>query len=117
VAVLGLAGVLMLAVFPARALLAQHTERGQVAARIRVLDQQNRSLEARTEALKTDAEIERLARQHYDLVRPGEEVFDIVAPPAPAAASSSGPAPTPQRASAAGSGPLHRVLNTLTDVF
>jgi hypothetical protein len=117
VAVLGLAGVLMLAVFPARALLAQHAERGQVAARIRVLDQQNRSLQARTDALQTDAEIERLARQHYDLVRPGEEVFDIVAPPAPAAASPSEPAQSAQRSSPGGSGPFHRVLNTLTDVF
>jgi len=110
--VLGLAGVLMLAVFPARALVAQHAERDQVAARIKVLDEQNRSLEGRAEALKTDAEIERLARQHYDLVRPGEEIFAIVAPPA-----AAGTAQPLRRSSDGRAGPLQRVLSSLTDVF
>jgi len=113
VSVLGLVGVLMLAVFPARALVAQHAERNQVAARIKVLDDRNRNLEGRAAALKTDAEIERLARQHYDLVRPGEVVFDIVAPPA-----GPSPGPPPVRpSSAGGAGTVRRLLTSLTDVF
>jgi len=114
VSVLGLVGVLMLAVFPARALVAQHAERNQVAARIKVLDERNRNLEGRAAALQTDAEIERLARQHYDLVRPGEVVFDIVAASPPAGTS---PGPPPVRPSSGGAGPVRRLLTSLTDVF
>ena len=56
-------------------------------------------------ALSTDAEIERLAREQYDLVRPGEQAFAIL--PAPAIAElprgsvrprrASCPTPTPSR--------------------
>jgi len=113
--VLGLVGVLMLAVFPARALVAQHTERRQVAARIKVLDERNRDLEGRATALNTDTEIERLARQHYDLVRPGEVVFDIFAASPPAGAVP--PSPAVPRSSAGVAGPVRRLLTSLTDVF
>jgi len=108
-AVLGLVGVLMLAVFPARALVAQHAERRQVAARIADLDNRNRSLEGRVGALSTDAEIERLARQNYNLVRPNEEVFDIVVPP-PAVR------PSPPKASS-DQGWVRRTMSRLTDIF
>jgi len=109
-AVLGLVGVLMLAVFPARALVAQHAERRQVAARIADLDDRNRSLEVRVGALSTDAEIERLARQNYNLVRPNEEVFDIVVPPPPAVQQ------LPPKASS-DQGWVRRTLSRLTDIF
>ncbi|MDQ6798492.1 MAG: septum formation initiator family protein [Actinomycetota bacterium] len=109
-AVLGLVGVLMLAVFPARALVAQHAERRQVAARIADLDNRNRSLEGRVGALGTDAEIERLARQNYNLVRPNEEVFDIVVPPPPAVR------PAPAKASS-DRGWVRRTMSRLTDIF
>ncbi len=90
VAVLGLVGVLMLGVFPARTLLAQRAERREVAARIADLTTRNRDLQAQADLLNTPSEIERLARQHYDLVRPGEEVFSIVPPqPAPPPATTS----------------------------
>ncbi|HEX2023699.1 MAG TPA: septum formation initiator family protein [Acidimicrobiales bacterium] len=89
-AVLALVGVLFLAGLPARAYVAQRRERAEVAARVRQLAAENRDLTAREARLQTDAEIERLARQHYNLVRPGEEVFAIIpAPPPPATPPAS----------------------------
>ncbi len=109
-AVLGLVGVLMLAVLPARALVAQHDERRQVAARIAELDNRNHSLDGRVAALGTDAEIERLARQNYNLVRPNEEVFDIIVP-APPAVAQAPPAAPPDP------GWFHRTLARLVNIF
>jgi len=110
-AVLGLVGVLMLAVFPARALMAQHDERRQVAARIAELDHRNQRLEGRVAALGTDAEIERLARQNYNLVRPNEEVFDIIVPKPPTPTAPAPPKAPPDP------GWVRRTLTRLTDVF
>ena len=93
-ALLALVGVLFIAVFPTRAYVAQQRQRREVAARVRSLAEENRALADRQARLQTDEEIERLARQHYNLVRPGEEVFAIIPgdpPPAPAA-----PAPAPR---------------------
>jgi cell division protein FtsB len=80
--------VLFVAVFPARTYLAQHHQRQQVLAQIQRTDRANKALEARIRTLNTDAEIERLAREQYNLVRPGEEAYAILPtrqpPPAPA---------------------------------
>lgn len=84
IALVVLVGVLFLGVFPTRTYLAQR--RGLAAAhqRVEVLAAQNRALEARKQKLETDAEIERIAREQYSLVRPGEEAYAIL--PAPQAA-------------------------------
>ena len=91
VAALALLGVLFLAVFPARAWWAQRHERHHMAAKVQALVDQNRALEQRVAQLDTPAEIERLARQHYDLVRPGEEAYAIV--PADPSDDGGGSAP------------------------
>ena len=83
VAVLALVGVLFLAGFPGRAYIDQRRERREMAAQVRSLEAENRTLADREALLQTDAEIERLARQHYNLVRPGEEVFAIIPGPPP----------------------------------
>lgn len=94
VALLGLAGVLALATFPARAYLDQRRLRHTLAAQVAELDAGNAEVEARIAQLGTDREIERLARERYFLVRPGEEAYSILpdgaTPPAPEA-----PAPPP----------------------
>ena len=76
-----LVGVLFLAVFPARTYLAQRRDLAATERRIRVLESQNKDLSARVERLNSDAEIERLAREQYNLVRPGEEAYAILPPP------------------------------------
>ena len=75
--------VLFVAVFPARTYLDQRHARQQVAAQIKSLDARNRALQKRVQTLHTDAEVERLAREQYDLVRPGEEAYAILPSPTP----------------------------------
>ena len=77
-----LVGVLFLAVFPTRTYLAQRRDLAATERRLSVLSDQNKELEAKVGRLNTDAEIERLAREQYDLVRPGEEAYAILPPPA-----------------------------------
>ncbi len=88
VASVALVGVLFLAVFPTRTYLAQRRDLDRTEQRLAVLSRQNRELSAKVARLNTDAEIERLAREQYNLVRPGEEAYAILPPPGP-------PAPEP----------------------
>ena len=76
-------GVLFVAVFPTRTWLAQRSDLEATQRRVTVLTARNAEMAARVQRLNTDAEIERLARQDYDLVRPGEEAYAILpSPPA-----------------------------------
>lgn len=90
-----LVGVLVLAVFPTRAYLDQRHQRRQVAAEVARLATANRGLEERVRLLHTDAEIERLAREQYHLVRPGEEAYAVL-PPAPPASVAPPPPGEPK---------------------
>ena len=79
-------GVLFVAVFPTRTWLAQRQELVATGRKVAVLRAQNAAMTQRVQRLNTDAEIERLARQDYNLVRPGEEAYAILpSPPAPRA--------------------------------
>ena len=85
--VVALAGVLFLFVFPTSSWLAQRRDRHQVEAELRRVTERNQRLERRVWLLRTPQEIERIAREKYNLVRPGEEAFAILPPrPAPATA-------------------------------
>ena len=77
-----LVAALFVFVFPTRTYLAQRAETNRTEHQLEVLQQQNDALSARVTALDTDAEIERIAREQFDLVRPGEQAFAIL--PAPA---------------------------------
>ena len=91
-AALALVGVMALAVFPAQAWRHQRQERTALVAQEAALVAENRALQARTEQLRTDEEIERLARQ-YNLVKPGEEAYFIL--PQPTAPAEAPPAAEP----------------------
>jgi hypothetical protein len=70
--------------------------------RLRVLSAENAKLDQRRQQLQTDAEIERLAREQYGLVKPGEEAYAILPPkPGPAATTAPAPAPAPAKKKAA----------------
>ena len=100
VALLALLGVIGLGAFPARAYLDQVNQRADLARQVEELSQGNAKLEAEKTRLGTDETIERLARERYQLVRPGEEAYTILpdanatagAPTQPAGAR---PDPTP----------------------
>ncbi len=88
-------GFLFLAVFPTRTYLAQRDATEDARARLALLDQENAALERRAADLRSDAEIERLARERYNLVRPGEEAFAVLPPPAPPTTTTTTVPPAP----------------------
>ena len=84
-ALLVLVAVLFLAGFPARTYIEQREALASTNERLAVLRKSNKALEARTKELHSDAAVERLAREQYNLVRPGEEAYAILpGPEAPA---------------------------------
>lgn len=76
-------GLLFTTVFPTRTFLAQRASLDASIEQLAVLDEQNRLLEERVRLLNDDAEIERLAREEYHLVRPGEKAFAVLPAPGP----------------------------------
>jgi hypothetical protein len=85
-------GGLLVGVFPTRALLDQRAAIADADARLAAVDARNQELERRVEALGTDAEIERIAREQYNLVFPGEEAYGLLpAPPTPPAVPDAWP--------------------------
>ena len=83
-------GVLFVAVFPTRTWLAQRRDLIATEQRLDVLATENAELTSRVQRLNTDAEIERLAREQYNLVRPGEEAYAIL-PSAPVPRRAAAP--------------------------
>ena len=84
---------LVAGVFPTRTYLQQRDEIATAEEKVHVLSAENEKLTARVEELHTDAEVERLAREQYNLVRPGEEAYAIL--PGPADPEPETPAPPP----------------------
>lgn len=76
-------------VFPARTLLAQRQQTENQRERLDLLREQTRKLEAETRRLQNEAEIERIARDRYNFVRPGEHPYVVVPPPTPPPAPST----------------------------
>ncbi len=92
---LALFAVLVLGAFPVRAWLDQGDQRKQLAARVAALTATNDDLARQAEALKDPNRVEALARERYQLVRPGEEAYAIVPAAAPPPASTAAAAPSP----------------------
>ncbi|MCU1350849.1 MAG: septum formation initiator [Acidimicrobiales bacterium] len=78
-----LVGVLFVAVFPTRTYLAQRAATRKADARLAQLAAEKRALDHSAKRLSTPAEIERLARAQFGLVRPGEEAYAVLPPPTP----------------------------------
>lgn len=97
---LGLALLLLQDVFGAHGVLAMRRsqkEAGQIQQEIKRLDEENRQLQDRVKALKSDpAAIERIAREEMGLARPGELIFKVPAKPGESAPGSA-PAPDPPK--------------------
>lgn len=87
-----LVAVVALGVFPTRQWWAQRATLQTTQQRLDELTEENRRLDGRVATLQTDAEIERLAREQYNLVRPGEQAFAILPAPEPPP-----PPPAPER--------------------
>ena len=90
VATLVLVGALFVFVFPTSALLDQRSQLAGAEQRLAVLRKQTARLAARSDRLSTDAEVQRIARDRYNMVRPGEQAWAVLPGP-----TSPTPAPSP----------------------
>jgi cell division protein FtsB len=82
VASLALIAILFLFVFPTRSYLAQKHQVSNAAHAVAVLKAQNAVLAREAKRLQTPSEIERLARQEFNMVLPGEQAYNVVNTPA-----------------------------------
>jgi cell division protein FtsB len=84
-------------VFPARTLLAQRQRSDEERDRLELLREQTHKLQQETIRLQDNAEIERIAREQYGFLLPGERPYVVVPPPTSAPPSAppttSGSAP------------------------
>jgi cell division protein FtsB len=78
IATLVLIGALFLFVFPTSAVLDQHSQLSDAEQRLSVLKQQNARLASESKRVLSDAEIERRARDKFNMVRPGEQAWAVV---------------------------------------
>ena len=81
VAVTAAAAALPLGVVPFRDWLEQRDRTAELRIEVEAVEAVNRGYEERIDALGTDDEIERRAREDYGLIRPDEEAYAI--PPSP----------------------------------
>ena len=75
---LAIIGVLFVFVYPTSTFLQQRSEVNAGEQRIAKLEEQTKLLQAQNKLLQGDAEVERIAREQYGLVRPGETPYVIV---------------------------------------
>ena len=78
-----LLGALAIGLFPTQTFIEQRADTAEVQERLEVLRTQNEAFEDRIEALQTDEEIERVAREQYNLAYPGEEAYAVLPAPLP----------------------------------
>jgi len=76
-------GVVFIGVYPTRTYFSQRSSLRSSQHQLDVLQAENTKLEQEAADLNTDSKIETLAREKYNLVRPGEEAFAILPAPPP----------------------------------
>jgi cell division protein FtsB len=83
VASLVLIAALFLFVFPTSAVWHQRSQLSEAEQRLSVLKEQNERLAKQSQRVLSDAEVERLARDRFNMVRPGEQAWAVVPGPTP----------------------------------
>jgi len=76
-------GAVAIGLFPTQTFLEQRSDTAESQQRLEVLRAQNDSFEKRIDRLGSDDEIERLAREQYNLAFPGEEAYAVLPAPLP----------------------------------
>jgi cell division protein FtsB len=97
-AALLLIGFLFVFVYPTRTYVTQREQIQASQQRLDVLERETATLERETRRLDGDAEIERVAREQYGLVRPGEIPYVLVPEPTPETTPQTTPATNPTAA-------------------
>ncbi len=85
-----IAAVILVAWFPAGALIDQRRTLTSAAATLSQLKQEDRALSAESKNLSTSTEIARIARQQFQLVPLGEQAYQVL-PPAGTAGGATDP--------------------------
>jgi len=75
------AAVILVAWFPAGALIAQRRTLSQSTITLVQLRAEDKALRAESKNLSTPSEIARIARQQFQLIAPGEQAYQILPPP------------------------------------
>jgi len=79
-------------VFPTTTWLDQRAEAAEVEEELDALVQEQAELRQEISRMRTDEEVERIARRDFNFVYPGEEAYAVLpAPPAPVALPASWP--------------------------
>jgi cell division protein FtsB len=86
---LALVAALFLFVFPTRSYLAQRGDVGGARRDVAVLREQNETLAREAERLLSKEEIERLARNLFHMVFPGEDAYTVIPAPEPATTTTT----------------------------
>jgi cell division protein FtsB len=111
-------GILFGAVYPTRTYLAQRRDLRAAHQKLALFKEQNAHLEAEAKRLESDAEIERIARARFNLVKPGEEAYAVVpVPPKPGDPAAAAPTPPPARRSGDPQGAVNWIVGALQRVF
>lgn len=76
-------GALAVGLFPTQTFLDQRAATAEAEERLAVLRAQNDAFDDRIERLGSDDEIERIAREQYNLAFPGEEAYAVLPAPLP----------------------------------
>jgi cell division protein FtsB len=79
-----LAALVLVAWFPGGPLLQQHAALAATDSALSTLRHQDSALALEQKNLNSPSEIERIARQQYDLVLPGQAAFQVLPPNGPA---------------------------------
>jgi cell division protein FtsB len=111
-ATLALVLVLFTAVFPTRTFLSQRAATASAQERLSVLREQSEALEDRAELLQDDEEVERKAREEYNLVMPGEEAYAMLPSAAPPPTAPVAPEGEPDDRN-----PLERLWDGITGIL
>jgi cell division protein FtsB len=80
VVLLGALALTVSGILPFRQLVSQQRQIERTQDQLTALEQENQALSEDIEMLGTDAEIERIAREQYGLVMPGEVAYVVVTP-------------------------------------
>jgi cell division protein FtsB len=93
VASLILVGVLFAFVFPTRTWLAQRAKAADAQSELTLLRHQTAELDGEAARLRSDREVERVARARFGLVMPGEQAWAVVPPPTTTTTTTTTPLP------------------------
>lgn len=85
----GFALIVLVFSFPFSTLLSQHRQLTAAAAQLATVRQENHQLLVQEKQLSSKTEIERRARQDYQLVEPGQTLFELLPGPGSQPGSSS----------------------------